>query len=449
MDAAKKATTIRDAWLACELGPLSGPTQAWRMDLSEARGTKAHTRLETYLELRDPGRFVHSAFTGHRGCGKSTELLRLKQKWDKNLFVVYFEVTDLLDPNDIAFSDLFLAISMQLAQAFHDAEMPLDRRILKSVESFAASVIQETTNATKAQIEAGATVEAGGAIPFFGKLKAWITSQYKASTDHKQTIRRIFERDITRLITDTNLLLDDAREKLRRANRGQTDLLIILDNLDRIPPDVGEKLVFQHGDSLKQLRTNVIYTVPVSVLHSPKGLEHVFAKHDILPMVKVFRYSRRAKNLRWDAAGVAALVDALGHRVDIESVFESADLAADLAKHSGGCLRHLMQLACYALESAHASQAKKVAAHHVEDALRRMQFDFERMIPPEHYPLLAEVARTRNVPNSEVGRAALFNVSALEYNGGKRWNYVHPLVLRIDQFTEHFRAQSTKAKTPK
>ena len=331
MDAAKKATTIRDAWLACELGPLSGPTQAWRMDLSEARGTKAHTRLETYLELRDPGRFVHSAFTGHRGCGKSTELLRLKQKWDKNLFVVYFEVTDLLDPNDIAFSDLFLAISMQLAQAFHDAEMPLDRRILKSVESFAASVIQETTNATKAQIEAGATVEAGGAIPFFGKLKAWITSQYKASTDHKQTIRRIFERDITRLITDTNLLLDDAREKLRRANRGQTDLLIILDNLDRIPPDVGEKLVFQHGDSLKQLRTNVIYTVPVSVLHSPKGLEHVFAKHDILPMVKVFRYSRRAKNLRWDAAGVAALVDALGHRVDIESVFESADLAADLA----------------------------------------------------------------------------------------------------------------------
>ena len=65
-----------------------------------------------------------------------------------------------------------------------------------------------------------------------------------------------------------------------------------------------------------------------------------------------------------------------------------------------------------------------------------MQFDFERMIPREHYAVLRDVAKTKNVSNDELGRAALFNTSVLEYNGQRRWNYVHPLVWRIEQFLE-------------
>ena len=105
-------------------------------------------------------------------------------------------------------------------------------------------------------------------------MKAWITSQLKASTEHKVTIRRIIERDIYPPHTETNMLMDDARSRLpQSASGGPKDLLIIIDNLDRIPPEVGERLVFQHGDFLKQLRANAIYTIPVSVLHSPKGIE--------------------------------------------------------------------------------------------------------------------------------------------------------------------------------
>ncbi|NQT52988.1 ATP-binding protein, partial [bacterium] len=110
-----RAATIRDAWAACDLGPLKADRQHWYVDLSAARGTKPKCQLETYFDLHPDGEFVHAAFTGHRGCGKSTELLRLKEKWNEAFFVVYFPVTDLLDPNDIAFSDLFLTISMQLA----------------------------------------------------------------------------------------------------------------------------------------------------------------------------------------------------------------------------------------------------------------------------------------------------------------------------------------------
>ncbi|MBM4031861.1 MAG: ATP-binding protein [Planctomycetes bacterium] len=446
----QRASTIRDAWLACDLGPLSGEKLAWWADLSKARGAKPLSRLETIFDL-GAGEFpLHVAFTGHRGCGKSTELLRLRQQWTLKYFVVYFEVTELLDPNDIAFSDLFLTITMKLAQEFHNCCMPLDQRLLDNVERFAETVIKETTQEAKSQIEVGAKAQAAGGIPFFAKLNAWIASQFKASTQHKETIRRIFERDITRLITDTNLLLDDGRARLRKAaeasGHGPTELMIILDNLDRMPPDVADRLVFQHGDFLKQLRANVIYTMPVSVFYSRKSLEKVFSRLDFLPMVSVFRREEDKLDLPWNDEGVDALVGVVEQRIETAAVFENPELVRELARYSGGCLRHLMLLTQLACESAHARKAEKIAAPDVEDALREMQTRFERMIPPEHYPVLREVARTKAAPNNDLGREALYNLSLLEYNGGKRWNYVHPLVRRIERFAETRRGKGAKAK---
>jgi predicted AAA+ superfamily ATPase len=45
---------------------------------------------------------TNQLFTGHRGCGKSTELLRLKARLEEAGFcVIYFEVDEYLDPNDL------------------------------------------------------------------------------------------------------------------------------------------------------------------------------------------------------------------------------------------------------------------------------------------------------------------------------------------------------------
>ena len=50
---------------------------------------------------------------------------------------------------------------MVVAQAFHDAKMPLSPKLLDNVQKFADTVIEEATKLTKAEIEAGAKVEAG------------------------------------------------------------------------------------------------------------------------------------------------------------------------------------------------------------------------------------------------------------------------------------------------
>ena len=428
-----RAATIRDAYRACDLQPLSGDKLAWHVELAGARGVRE--RIAACLAMRERSQFVHIGFTGHRGCGKSTELRKLEADRRDELFVVYFEVTELLDPNDVSFTDLFIAITMKLAQAFSDGGMPLDQGILDSIESFGDSVVREATNSRDAQLGTSTEAGVGGEIPFVAKLKALFTSQYQASTQHKVTIRRVIERDITRLIDETNRLLSDARAKLA-ASCPNRDLLVVLDNLDRLPTDAAERLFFQHGAFLRQLQADIIFTVPVSVTYSVRGLANAFPAREMLPMVTIWQYERDRARLDWADAGLATMRSIVEARVDLEAVFDSPDLVSELARWSGGCPRHLVQLVRDACLSARADERGNVSRADVDGAIRHMQFDFERMIPVEHYPVLQGIARDKRAPSDALGQAVLFNLSALEYNGERRWNYVHPLLWRIERFLE-------------
>jgi hypothetical protein len=57
-------------------------------------------------------------FTGHVGCGKSTELLRLKTELKQQGFhVVYFESTADLDLDDLDVSDILLVIARNISES--------------------------------------------------------------------------------------------------------------------------------------------------------------------------------------------------------------------------------------------------------------------------------------------------------------------------------------------
>ena len=57
-------------------------------------------------------------FTGHIGCGKSTELLRLKKELeDEGFHVVYFESSDDLEMGDVDIGDVLLAIARRISES--------------------------------------------------------------------------------------------------------------------------------------------------------------------------------------------------------------------------------------------------------------------------------------------------------------------------------------------
>ncbi len=116
-------------------------------------------------------------------------------------------------------------------------------------------------------------------------------AQIKGTQEQRKIIRQTLQKDISCLQADINLLLDDALNKLEQKKpQYSKGFLIILDNLDRIPPEVGNHLFFDYAAQLQGLHTTIIYTVPISAVYSDKNLSKTFGSPNIMPMVNIYEF---------------------------------------------------------------------------------------------------------------------------------------------------------------
>lgn len=77
------------------------------IDFSSVRGGKILEELGRTITRLLPDEPTCQLFTGHIGCGKSTELLRLKAELEQQGFhVVYFESSQDLDMVDVDVTDI-------------------------------------------------------------------------------------------------------------------------------------------------------------------------------------------------------------------------------------------------------------------------------------------------------------------------------------------------------
>jgi hypothetical protein len=77
------------------------------IDFSDVRGCKIVEELQRTIVRISPDDPTCQLFTGHIGCGKSTELQRLKAELELAGFhVIYFESSQDLDMADIDVSDI-------------------------------------------------------------------------------------------------------------------------------------------------------------------------------------------------------------------------------------------------------------------------------------------------------------------------------------------------------
>jgi hypothetical protein len=244
---------------------------------------------------------LHLLFAGHRGGGKSTELLRLKEKLanppagERRFFVVHFEADEEdIDVNDADVPDLLLSIIRQVGKALREAE-GIDLRptwLTKYVDGLKALL--------------GSEVE-------FQQLQldlkiAKFTAAIKSSPDERRKIRDALEPNVSNILSAANELLDEAVIRLKK--KGYANLALIVDNLDRIVLrdvpgsqfNTHEQLFINRGDQLAQIGCHVIYTLPISMVFSPRAtaLVNVFGQQPaVLPMVKVAdRYGKDAEGLK-------------------------------------------------------------------------------------------------------------------------------------------------------
>jgi len=395
---------------------------------------------------------THQLFTGHRGCGKSTELLRLQARLEEAGYrVIYFAADEDLDLNDIVYSDLLLTIAKRIERGLAEQGIALDPDLLDNVLHWFREVVytEEQWKTVQGEMVAEARVGVGlpESLPLIARLLSRVTGQIKTGRQVKEHIRRKLDPQISQSIDNVNLLLDEAYAKIAR--QGDRGLVVLIDNLDRITltelesgGTSHEALYIDHGEQLRALNCHIVYTVPISMIYSPKAtvLTGIFPDNCVLPMIKV--HDRDGRDCD---EGLERMREILTRRIDLRKVL--TDEAVDhLCRASGGHPRHLMILVRYACTYAPRNVwPRPIDLGVTERAESRLVAEYSRMIPEEHFPLLARVYLNKTVENDPEHELMLYNLSVLEYyNGAPPWHDVHPVVRGLPKFQqalEHERAK--------
>ena len=443
MNCTPPAANLKDAYNSVLIDPLQSGDPRW-VDCSSARGD---TDVVGLLALRIEGSSCCTAqlISGHRGCGKSTELLRLVNRLETEKFlVVYFAADDDIDMGDLVYTDLLLSIIKRLERTLSEKGIQIDERLSRGIMMWFAEVVYGWTDQTameailKTEFELG--LQAPAPLPMIAKLLARITGQIRTGHESRKQIRLSLDPQIFVLIERINEYIRAALPEIKK--KGYRDLVIIIDNLDRIVLRVLDEeagrtthdaLYLEHAEQLKALDAHMVYTVPISMFYSPKAtqLSGAFPNYKILPMIKV--ENEDGSPCR---DGIDLLSDVAKKRINVESLFESG-LIDFLAEKSGGMLRDFIRLLGYTIEMAEAGGGKiPVPKRYAERAFRFLINEYGRMVPDRHFGLLAKVAKNKKAKNDTDHQAMLYNLSVLEYMNGDRWCDVHPAVRELAEFKD-------------
>lgn len=445
------ATSFRDVFRADWLQPLA-PGDDWYQTLTvNSRDRKMNIiirDLRRSAERAGEQGFCSMILTGHRGCGKTTELQRLEHELKDIFFPVHLTLNESFR-EDFDYSLLMLTMSEEIMVRFADAGMPLNPALGEEVALWFAeqTISSQEREALTAEIRAQAEAKAGFSLAGIGlSLLSRLRAQAVGSLERRVEIKQRLQLKPDDLLRRVNSLLAEARAELARQGK-PARLLVVHDNLDRLGKDAAVQLLHQSGYVLQQLAADCIFTAPVPAVLAPHMLTSVFRSYYSLPMVTL--------RDRTDAVveeGVAALAGLIERRVDIDRLFDSRDSLRRLCLASGGSVRDLMRLLIGAVREADVDDKDRIDGQAVEQAVTSLRIDYEQHLVPErlYYPRLAQIHRTKGsgYAGSEDGGeeaadkdrssfgAMLLNGTVLEYNGRENWYGVHPVVQESRHFTE-------------
>ena len=432
------AKNLTDAYDVCDpVTALEGEAlDFYYLPLLEARKTEAIIQVGQILQQQKPESFETILFTGHRGCGKSTELHRLEKQWQAQYLTIFLDVEEETDINDLIYIDIYLMVIRQVEVALRELKISFDSQLLKRFEDWFKQVTKETEESVNYSLDTEAEISLGAEAPFLAKLLFKLKGVIKNSSTEKTTIRETLLKEVTRMKGDINLLLSDGLKKLRKKYPQYKGFLVIVDNLDRCPPEVSNRLFFEYANQLKELHCTIIYTVPISILYSSRGLSNSFDDPHILPMINIYQLDREKYPLEHNSEALEAVAAILEKRVNWERIFSSRQELVDLVIASGGHIRQLMQLMQRACLTASGRGHGKIEAEDTDYAIKQLQFSFERSLTKKYFTELAYIAQNKEFSDEDDNLKVemLYSTAVLEYNGTDRWNYPNPLLMKSHAF---------------
>ncbi|MEO0457058.1 MAG: ATP-binding protein [Cyanobacteria bacterium P01_A01_bin.114] len=402
------------------------------IDFSSVRGGDIVQELGRTITRLAPDEPTSQLFTGHIGCGKSTELFRLKAGLESQGFhVVYFESDRDLEMADVDISDILLMIAHQVTESLEKTGIQLQPSSLEKLFRNLIETLQTPMEVSDVSFSVGI---------------AAITARAKESPELRSRLRQYLE-PRTKAITDAinSELLEPAIATLK--TQGKKGLVVVVDNLDRIDPVTrangrtqSEYLFVDRGEQLKRLSCHLVYTIPLALIFSndlPRLANRFGVAPKLLPMVPAMTRSHEVA-----AKGLALLQQMVlarafpemnyNERIDhIPHIFDTSETLIRLCNISGGHMRNLMRLLYGCLQK----QDPPIQRGTLEAVIRDERDALMALIDEQEWQLLFQAIREPDIQGNEAYNQLLRSLFLYEYRDQDgRWFALNPVLAETRRF---------------
>jgi hypothetical protein len=408
------------------------------VDCAEVRGD-ANILVDLGNKILRSDRMVCQLYAGHRGGGKSTELLRLKDHLEKKgCLVIYFAADEVdIDPEDAEYTDILLSCTRHLLEGLKAADPA-------PILGWLRDRWQDLKNLAFTKIS-------------FEKTEITQLVRIRESTrlipSTRQNVRERINSDTVKLLDMLNNFIEDAKRKMPI---GKSQLVVIADNIDRIvliPQQNGrtnlDEIFLDGAQQLQSLNCHVIYTIPISMAYSSRAVElrDIYGDPQVLPMIMV-----QTPDGKTNEAGLAKIMEIIKKRVehfapnaDLETeIFSSAEGLQRLCFMSGGHVRNLMLLVRSAIDHI---DSLPITEEAIQRAITQARDTYRRTVEQDEWELLAKVSSTKQIDNNDDRYyKLLFSRCVLQYKyldderELQSWYDVHPLIKGTQQFKDAFQS---------
>ena len=406
-------------------------------------GSDPVEELLGHIEYSD-GSSTH-LFSGFRGTGKSTELLRLRKRLEESGYTVIYtdmeEYLNLHSPVDV--TDFLVTIAGAFADALRkDGLLPEGPDFYAQFVEWGQKYRIDDVELS-GQVKVGA--KAGGGVEIFGngaradgagEVGVQIKSQLKLDPGYRELLQTRMSGYLGPLSQFISRFFAECRKELYRVHEGR-QVVFILDSIEHIQGTTSnstqmvealERLFMGHAEKLRLPELHLILTIPPWLPIRAPGITTLYTSIQIIPCVRVRSPQQEPAEL-----GIDTLIKVIEAREQGWRELLSPEALRRLAEASGGYLRDYFRLLRELMVIARGTQLpvdEKIA----NLVIQKLKSAYD-VAADEDILWLARIARSHSAVLPDQARLSMLarffdNMLVLGYREDSResWYDVHPLV---------------------
>jgi hypothetical protein len=354
-------------------------------------------------------------FSGHKGCGKSTELLHLlsNPEIQKKYWPINFSIREEADIIDLDFRDVLLAIGSRLFREYRKRGGDLPEQLLKELYGWQGKIEREVSTILEGR---NSEVELATSVNTFF-VNAGLKMKLEPVT--RVQLRQVVETDITGLIAVINHIATTiyAKEHLIP--------LILIDDMDKPNLDKARAIFHDRREIMMQPNCAIVYTVSSALFYS-KEFDAIRDQAFFLP--NIYLHPPMEPDIHHEE-GYQTLRRFIHMRM-IPDLIETPALEQAVT-YSGGVFRELARIVRTAIGRARRRKAVRMDCTDIEWAATEIRNEYRRILDKEDIKLLKKIGEDNHLEFNERMRPLMQLLALLEYRDEENWCDIHPVLRKL------------------